>query len=108
MHLSTILLPTLLTSIALAVEYPLAQPCFDESTKVAGCIEPAGNESWANFNTCACTNTGSWLANSAKCIGQKDRSHLEAIYGSLKANCEGTGTGIVFDLEMWMNAADGK
>lgn len=105
MHLSTtLLLPALISSV-LAVQFPLAQPCFDAADKIAGCKYPAAGASWTDYNKCACKNTGGWLVNSAKCIKNKDPGNLDQIFVALEANCVGTGTPIVFDLGTWQMMA---
>jgi len=57
------------------------------------------------YNACVCSNTDSFVANTAKCLAAEDPSDLDSVYSTLKTNCGNSGTPLGLSEDEWNKAA---
>lgn len=79
-----------------------AQSCLYDSADDAGC---KSGSTGADLNNCLCKNKNNFIYNSASCIARESPSDVEAVYETLKTNCEGTGVTLSVSKEAFLAAA---
>jgi hypothetical protein len=82
-----------------------AQPCLNEADEKSGCNADAV----AEMNKCLCGDGGSFLTNSAKCIGEKTSQNLTTLQTTFKVlqiNCDNSKTPMKINLADFLDLAD--
>ncbi|KAI1364189.1 hypothetical protein F5Y08DRAFT_220457 [Xylaria arbuscula] len=80
-----------------------SQSCLYDSADDAGC---KSGSTGADLNNCLCKNKNDFIYNSARCIARESPSDLEAVYETLKSNCEGTGVTLSVSKNAFLAAAN--
>ncbi|KPM41362.1 hypothetical protein AK830_g5157 [Neonectria ditissima] len=105
--LPLLLLLLLAPLLALALEnnfdsYPAdAQDCLYKAANATDCTGDTG----AELNSCLCTNTGGFVINTAKCIGDKGGVDIDLVYSDLDTACDGTSTPLSISKARFKKAA---
>ncbi|KAK7418503.1 hypothetical protein QQZ08_011213 [Neonectria magnoliae] len=93
--------------LALALEnnfdsYPKnAQECLYKSANATDCTGDTG----AELNACLCENSGGFVINTARCIGEKGGVDIDLVYSDLDTACDGTSTPLSISKSQFKKAA---
>ncbi|KAK1834203.1 hypothetical protein QBC39DRAFT_32934 [Podospora conica] len=92
--LPLVVIATVCHSVAAIVDfsfYPqLAQNCLYQSSNSSKCDEGTVSAT----NNCLCTNGGSFITNTAKCLGREDPADVVPVYQTMKTACSDSKTPI--------------
>lgn len=103
--LPLVVIATVCHSVAAIVDfsfYPqLAQNCLYQSSNGSKCDEGTVSAT----NNCLCTNGGSFITNTAKCLGREDPDDVVPVYQTMKTACTDSKTPIKISQDEFIKAA---